>query len=215
MKQSGRESGTSAAGGPLAPKNLGRPNGANTKAASPSTPDNAAAARNLGSPKDPHNENSSVSFWDSNSIPPWALGLILIAGVVLAYQPAWHAGFIWDDDVYVTENKLLTDPDGLHRIWFSTDSPSQYFPLVYTTFRLERALWGLNPAGYHWVNILLHASNALLLLQLLRRLKVLNCGSPGTAAFEQSALKYGCLSPADFCLLERKPGVFYKGINLV
>ena len=110
MKQSGRESGTSAAGSPLAPKNLGRPNGANTKAASPSTPGNAAAARNLGSPKDPHNENSSVSFWDSNSIPPWALGLVLFAGVLLAYQPAWHAGFIWDDDVYVTEKQTAHGP---------------------------------------------------------------------------------------------------------
>lgn len=92
--------------------------------------------------------------------------------IVLTYQPAWNAGFIWDDDAYVTRNRLLTDPDGLGRIWFSTESPSQYFPLVYTTFRIERALWGLNPAGYHWVNILLHAGNALLLWRLLRRLAI-------------------------------------------
>ena len=84
----------------------------------------------------------------------------------------WRAGFIWDDDKYVTNNLLLTAPDGLKRIWFSFDSPSQYFPLVYTTFRMERAFWGLNPAGYHWVNLLLHAVNALLLWRLLRRLNV-------------------------------------------
>ena len=60
----------------------------------------------------------------------------------------------------------------MRRIWFSLDSPSQYFPLVYTDFRLEHALWGLNPAGYHWVNILLHAANALLVWRLLRRLGV-------------------------------------------
>src|SRR5262249_47463487 len=105
------------------------------------------------------------------SIPRWALGLILAGAVVLAYQPVWQAGFIWDDDVYVTGNPLLTAPDGLRRIWFSTDSPSQYFPLVYTLFRLECGLWGLNPTGYHWVNILLHAGNAVLLWQLLNRLK--------------------------------------------
>jgi len=102
----------------------------------------------------------------------WLLGLLLIAATVLAYQQAWHAGFIWDDDVYVTENKLLTAPDGLKRIWFSLDSPSQYFPLVYTSFRLEYALWGLHPAGYHWVNILLHAGNALLVWRLLVVLRV-------------------------------------------
>jgi tetratricopeptide (TPR) repeat protein len=95
--------------------------------------------------------------------------LVLVAAVVLAYQPVWQAGFIWDDDVYVTHNRLLTAPDGLKRIWFSLDSPSQYFPLVYTVLRLERAAWGLASGGYHWVNILLHAANALLLWGLLRR----------------------------------------------
>jgi tetratricopeptide (TPR) repeat protein len=103
---------------------------------------------------------------------PWIWALLLVAATILAYQQAWRAGFIWDDDVYITANRLLTARDGLRRIWFSLESPSQYFPLVYTTFRIEYALWGLNPAGYHWVNILLHAANALLLWQLLRRLRV-------------------------------------------
>src|SRR6266513_1987494 len=99
-------------------------------------------------------------------------GFVLLAATILAYQQAWHAGYIWDDDVYVTDNKLLTATDGLRRIWFSLDSPSQYFPLVYTSFRLEHALWGLDPAGYHWVNIILHAANAILVWRLLRVLDV-------------------------------------------
>ena len=97
---------------------------------------------------------------------------MLVLLIFLAYYPALRGGFIWDDDAYVTENPLLTAPDGLKRIWFSLDSPSQYFPLTYTTFRLERSFWGLNPAGYHLVNILLHAVNALLVWRLLRRLSV-------------------------------------------
>src|SRR4029453_15300100 len=56
--------------------------------------------------------------------------------------------------------------------WFSLESPSKYFPLVYTTFRIERALWGLNPVGYHCVNILLHILNALLVWRLLHVLRV-------------------------------------------
>src|SRR5438552_3648649 len=103
---------------------------------------------------------------------PILLALLLAALTVLAYQPVWHAGFIWDDDMYVTENELLTAPDGLRRIWFSLDSPSQYFPLVYTTFRIEHRLWGLNPRGYHCVNVLLHLANALLVWKLLARLRV-------------------------------------------
>jgi protein O-mannosyl-transferase len=102
----------------------------------------------------------------------WILGLILVLATALAYQQAWHAGYVWDDDVYVTGNKLLTAPDGLKRIWLSLESPSQYFPLVYTTFRIERALWGLNPTGYHCVNILLHIANALLVWRLLHVLRI-------------------------------------------
>ncbi len=100
------------------------------------------------------------------------LGILLIAGVLVAYQPVWHAGYIWDDDQYVTANQLLTAPDGLKRIWFSFDSPSQYFPLTYTTLRIEHALWGLNPVGYHWVNLALHVANALLLWRLLALLRI-------------------------------------------
>jgi tetratricopeptide (TPR) repeat protein len=104
--------------------------------------------------------------------PAWLPAVPLVLATILAYQPAWRAGFIWDDDDYVTANPLLTARDGLWRIWFSMDSPSQYFPLTYTVFRLEHALWGLNPAGYHWVNILLHAASALLVWRLLGRLAV-------------------------------------------
>ena len=99
-------------------------------------------------------------------------GLVLAAICLLAYIPAIQCGFIWDDNRYVTENPLLSEPDGLHRIWFSKDSPSQYFPMVYTSFRLEYALWKLNPVGYHITNILLHVINALLLWRLLRYLSI-------------------------------------------
>jgi tetratricopeptide (TPR) repeat protein len=99
-------------------------------------------------------------------------GILLVLAVFLAYLPVWHAGFIWDDDYYVTANRLLTAPDGLYRIWFSWDSPSQYFPLTYTWFRFERDLWGLQPVGYHAMNLLLHAANALLLWRLLKRLDI-------------------------------------------
>ncbi len=102
----------------------------------------------------------------------YLLLLLLAAITILVYRPAWSGGFLWDDDAYITNNELLTAPDGLRRIWFSFDSPSQYFPLTYTSFRIEHSLWGLNPTGYHWINVLLHVANALLVWCLLARLKV-------------------------------------------
>ncbi|MFL6501407.1 MAG: tetratricopeptide repeat protein [Candidatus Udaeobacter sp.] len=97
---------------------------------------------------------------------------VLAAVTMFAYRPAWHGGFLWDDDAYIINNELLTAPNGWQRIWFSLDSPSQYFPFTYSTFRIEHALWGLNTTGYHWVNLLLHVGNALLIWAVLARLKV-------------------------------------------
>src|SRR3982750_4077503 len=98
--------------------------------------------------------------------------VVLAAVTIFAYRPAWHGGFLGDDDDYITNNELLAAPDDWERIWFSLDSPSQYFPFTYSTFRIEHALWGLNTTGYHWVNLLLHVGNALLIWAVLARLKV-------------------------------------------
>src|SRR5437667_1735635 len=111
------------------------------------------------------------------SITPRALAWLgaaatLAAWTIFAYWPAWHGGFIWDDDRYVTHNYLLIAPDGLRRIWFSLDAPSQYFPLTYTVLRIERSSWALSPIGYHWVNLLFHVANALLVWRVLSRLQV-------------------------------------------
>lgn len=102
------------------------------------------------------------------------LALLLVGMTVTAYAPALEAGFVWDDDDYVTANPLLAAPDGLWRIWFSMDAPSQYVPMVYSALRLQYAFFGLDPFGYHLVNVLLQAVNALLVWGLLARL-----GLPG------------------------------------
>ena len=105
------------------------------------------------------------------SLQSLSLGAVMILLLTaVAHIPAMRGWFIWDDDAYVTENRLLTAPDGLKRIWFSAHHESQYFPLVFTTLRFERMLWGLNPIGYHAVNVLLHGMNALLVWAVLRRL---------------------------------------------
>jgi tetratricopeptide (TPR) repeat protein len=97
-------------------------------------------------------------------------GGALVLATFIAYLPALRGGWVWDDNAYVTDNPLLVDPKGLQKIWFSLESPSQYFPLTYTSFRVERALWGLEPLGYHLTNVLLHAVNALLVWLLLARI---------------------------------------------
>jgi len=103
---------------------------------------------------------------------------LLIAVVLAVYCGTFGNNFIWDDDDYIYQNPLITNPDGLQKIWQSFltteydphQNTPQYYPVVFTTFYLEHKLWGLNPAGYHATNALLHIANALLLLLLLRKL---------------------------------------------
>jgi tetratricopeptide (TPR) repeat protein len=103
-----------------------------------------------------------------------ALGLALVAAVLIAYLPALTAGFVWNDDTYVTENPTLDGGRGLKLIWTDPRANEQYYPLVFSSFWLEKRLWGLHPLGYHLVNVLLHAGSVLLLWWFLRRL-----GLPG------------------------------------
>jgi len=102
----------------------------------------------------------------------WVLALLLLIGTLVVYLPVRNAGFIWDDDVYVSGNAALRSWDGLTQIWCNPGATPQYYPLVHTSFWVEHHLWGVNPFGYHLVNILLHGLNAVLLWRVLRRLEV-------------------------------------------
>ena len=110
----------------------------------------------------------STNAWTRRAIP----GALIILCVILAYLPTLSNEYIWDDDAYVTENTTLHDLHGLDRIWFEVGAVPQYYPMVHTTFWLEYQLWGLNPVGFHLVNVLLHAIAAVLLWQVLQRLEV-------------------------------------------
>ena len=101
-----------------------------------------------------------------------ALVLALLA--VGCYVPAFLAGFVWDDRIF-NQALAVRDWDGLGRLWFRPSEirdEGHYWPLVYTSFWLEHKLWGFAPAGYHAVNVLLHAANVLLLWRLATRLAV-------------------------------------------
>ena len=99
----------------------------------------------------------------------WA-GLIVVV-VLATYVPALDGDFVCGDDLWVRDDSRLDDWDGLGRIW-STAETDQYQPLVYSSFWLERRLWGVRPFGYHLDNVLLHAVNTVLVWLLLARMKV-------------------------------------------
>jgi len=98
----------------------------------------------------------------------------LLAVVLVAYWPAFFAGFVWDDEIFTGAEPVLEWP-GLYLLWFEPSSlvrEAHYWPLVYSTFWLEHKLWGLDPAGYHIVNVALHGINSVVLWRILVRLEV-------------------------------------------
>jgi protein O-mannosyl-transferase len=98
--------------------------------------------------------------------------LLIVVATCVSYWPALGAGFIWDDPDYVVNNFMLRSGDGLVQIWTNPRSVPQWYPMVFTSFWIEYQLFGLWPVVYHTTNIVLHAITAILVWQLLARLKV-------------------------------------------
>jgi Flp pilus assembly protein TadD len=100
----------------------------------------------------------------------WLLAAALVVAVCLAYQPAWQGGFLWDDDMHLLSNPVLK-PGGLAKVWVP-GGYINYWPLTFTAYWLQFKMWGLNPIGFHVVNIAVHAISALLLWRILVRLRL-------------------------------------------
>ena len=107
----------------------------------------------------------------SLEIPAAWVALFLAAATVLACLPALHGGFIFDDNVFLTNNPLIHASDGLRRFWFTREA-ADYWPVTSSSLWLEWRLWGMNAAGYHATNVVLHVANVLLFWAVLRRLGV-------------------------------------------
>ena len=50
-------------------------------------------------------------------------------------------GFIWDDGSYIVKSPHILAPDGLYRIWFTTE-PEEYYPISNSGFWLQWRLFG-------------------------------------------------------------------------
>jgi len=101
----------------------------------------------------------------------WLLSGLLALATLVAYQPAWHGGLLWDDQAHLTP-PLLRNWHGLVLIWTDFTVTQQYYPVVNSAFWLMDRVWGQATLGYHVVNILLHVSSAVLVARLLRRWSV-------------------------------------------
>ena len=104
----------------------------------------------------------------------WQMPLIclgLIAAVSAAYSRVTHNGFLgYDDAGYITDNAHVKAGLKWATVgWaFITNTESNWHPLTWLSHALDCQLFGLNPAGHHWMSVLIHAVNAVLLFLVLR-----------------------------------------------
>jgi len=105
----------------------------------------------------------------------WLMSLGLVALVVAVYLPTLRYGFVdLDDSVYVTLNPYVKGLSGESVAWawspLSTRASANWHPLTWMSLQLDASLFGGSAAGFHAVNLLLHACNTLLVFACLRGL---------------------------------------------
>jgi protein O-mannosyl-transferase len=104
---------------------------------------------------------------------PRLVALLLALITLLVYLPVTHDDFLcYDDEEYVTHNRVVQH--GL--TWagvewaFTTFHTGNWHPVTWLSHMADCTLFGLNAGAHHFVNALLHATNAALLFLLLWRL---------------------------------------------
>jgi tetratricopeptide (TPR) repeat protein len=104
-----------------------------------------------------------------------ALALLTLA----AYSNSFSAGFVFDNKLLLLQDPRIRDATaaniGLifqHTYWWPYGESGLYRPFGTLSYLFNYAVLGNggHPEGYHWINLLLHFGNVLLVYALARRL---------------------------------------------
>lgn len=99
-----------------------------------------------------------------------SVAIVLLA--LAAFAPGVGNAFVSLDDNYL----IYANPAVQSMTWkniihvFTSYDPQLYIPLTFLSWQINAALFGMNPAALHLVNLLLHCVNAVLAFLILRRL---------------------------------------------
>jgi tetratricopeptide (TPR) repeat protein len=102
-------------------------------------------------------------------------GICLFLAIItwLVFGQTLHHKFInYDDDVYVYRNPEVTSGLTLKGLFwaFTHIHSSNWHPVTWISHMLDCQIYGLNPDGHHFTNVLLHTSTAIFLFLVLREM---------------------------------------------
>lgn len=98
--------------------------------------------------------------------------LLLVTATLAFYNPITHNQFIaFDDSNYILKNSNIQNGLTWDTVkWsFTTFREGNWHPLTWLSHAVDFRVFGINPAGHHYTNLILHAINAVLLFLLLRQ----------------------------------------------
>jgi len=101
----------------------------------------------------------------------WSIWLIILL-TALVFHNTLNNGFVdWDDYEYIVDNPFIKAISIANILQiFSEPYFSNYHPLTTLSYALDFKLFGLNPQGYHLVNLILHIINTLLVFALFKHI---------------------------------------------
>jgi protein O-mannosyl-transferase len=108
--------------------------------------------------------------------PAWAAAAVLLSAIAATYGKALDAPLFFDDVFALVENKSIKSlwplvgatqqPGPLNP---PKDLPISARPLVNLSFAINYYFGGLDPVGYHLINVVIHFLSAMLLWSIVRR----------------------------------------------
>lgn len=108
---------------------------------------------------------SIAALSNLRGVRPALLFLALLT--IAVYGNSLVNGFVWDDEFIIVNDPAIRDLSGATTLFLSPDVVKPYYrPLNRASYLLDYRLFGMRPAGFHAVNVLIHLLNVLLLYLL-------------------------------------------------
>ena len=120
----------------------------------------------------------NVTANSTKMLRSWKWQVIPVAFLVIwscfIFVNTLRNNFVYDDSVTIVNNHLIKNWDNFRTLfsfqYFMLSGEISYRPVVTFTYFLDYSLWGENPSGYHFTNLLFHIANVTVFYFLIRKI---------------------------------------------
>lgn len=105
----------------------------------------------------------------------FAATIFLISAGAIVYFNSLCNPFIWDDVGLIVKNPVIKSPSNFTSLFehglfeHAVSDVNVYRPIQALSYTIDYSVYGLNPIGYHFGNIILHTLNAIFLFFIFKR----------------------------------------------